>query len=275
MPRLRRITASGFPQHVIQRGNNRENCFFAESDYVTYLHWLDRAARAYRVIIHAYALMPDHVHLLVTPGSEGGVSRTMQYLGRHYVQYINNTHRRSGSLWERRFHASVVEPGADLLTLYRFVELDPVRTGIVEAAEQYRWSSARHHVAPRESSLIVDHEVYMRLGATTEARARAYAALLRKPLEEGVLSQIRAAINQGGVLGSDQFKDQIETQLGRRVRPGRPGRKPKRVDTPGAEQALISAARASARPLVLALLSLVPSLSPQRNEARKIGLARK
>jgi putative transposase len=265
MPRQRRIMAAGFPQHVIQRGNNREDCFFAESDYAAYLHWLDRAARASCVTIHAYALMPDHVHLLVTPGSEGGVSKMMQYLGRHYVQYINKTHRRSGTLWERRFHASVVESEAYLLTLYRFIELDPVRAGIVKAPEQYRWSSAKNHLAPTGSPLILDHDVYMRLGDTMEARARAYADLMRQPLDEETLSRIRAAVNQGGVLGSEQFKDQIEVQLGRRVRPGRPGRKPKRLDIPEAEQASRASARVGARPLVLALLSLVPLLSRQRN----------
>jgi putative transposase len=261
MPRLKRITAAGIPQHVIQRGNNREDCFFAEADCVAYLHWLDRAARLYRVAVHAYALMPNHVHLLVTPGVEGGVSRMMQYLGRHYVQYINKTYRRSGTLWEGRFHASVVETEAYLLTLYRYIELNPVRTSMVKEPEQYRWSSAKDHLAPTGSSLILDHDLYMRLGDTGEARARAYGALMRKPLEEDALSQIRAAIRQGGVLGSDQFKDQIEIRLGRRVRPGRPGRKPKRL---GASP-LSSAVRADARPLILALLSLVPLLSRQRH----------
>jgi putative transposase len=265
MPRQRRIMAAGFPQHVIQRGNNREDCFFAEADYAAYLHWLDRAARACGVTLHAYALMPNHVHLLATPGSEGGVSKMMQYLGRHYVQYINKTHGRSGTLWERRFHASVIESEAYLLALYRFIELDPVRVGLVKAPEQYRWSSAKDHLAPTGSPLILDHDVYMRLGDTMEARARSYADLLRKPLGEETLSQIRAAVNQGGVLGSDQFKDQIESQLGRRVRLGRPGRKPKRLDAPGAGQASSSPARASARPLVFALLSLVPLLSRQRS----------
>lgn len=268
MPRLQRIMAAGFPQHVIQRGNNRENCFFSEADYFTYLHWLERAARTYRVAIHAYALMRNHVHLLVTPELEGGVSRMMQYLGRHYVQYINKTYRRSGTLWERRFHASVIETEAYLLTLYRYIDLNPVRAGIVAAPEQYRWSSAKDHLGPTGSSLIVDHDVYVRLGAAREERVRAYAALVREPLEERALSQIRVAVRQGSVLGSDGFKDQIEIQLGRRVRLGRPGRKPKQVDTPAAQQALSTVARAGARPLVLALLSLVPLLSQEARTTR-------
>lgn len=219
--------AAGFPQHVVQRGNNREDCFFAEADYAAYLQWLRRAACTYRVAVHAYVLMTNHVHLLVTPGLEGGVSRMMQYLGRHYVQYINKTYRRSGTLWERRFHASVVETEAFLLKLQRYIELNPVRAGIVKAPEQYKWSSAKGHLSPADGALIVDHEVYVRLGATPSARVLAYGALIREPLDEGALSQIRAAARHGGVLGSDQFKDEIEIQLGRRVRLRKPGRKPK------------------------------------------------
>ena len=257
MPRLQRITAAGLPQHVMQRGNNRGDCFFADADYATYLRWLDRAARAYGVVLHAYVLMPNHVHLLATPTLEGGVSRMMQYLGRHYVQYINKTYDRSGTLWERRYRASVLETKAYLLTLYRFIDLDPVRAGLVQAPEQYPWSSAKDHLAPTQSSLILDHAVYMRLGDTGEERARAYAALMNKPLEEEELSQIRTASRQGAVLGSDQFKDQIEMQLGRRVRPGRRGRKPNRAR----DQAWSPEPRPQARPLVFALLSLLPALS--------------
>jgi putative transposase len=260
MPRLQRIRAAGFPQHIVQHGNNREDCFFSKADYATYLRWLDRAARAYGVVLHAYVLMPDHVHLLVTPTLEAGVSRMMQYLGRHYVQHINKTYGRSGTLWERRYHASVVEAEAYLLTLYRSIELNPVRAGIVEAPEQYPWSSAKAHLAPEQSSLILDHELYMRLGASSEARARAYGALMREPLEEDALSQICLAARQGGVLGSDHFKDQIEIHLGHRVRPGKRGRKRKQEG-----QVLKPASSTRARPLVFALLSLAPALSQPRH----------
>ena len=265
MPRLQRIRAAGFPQHIVQRGNNREDCFFAEADYVTYLRWLDRAARAYGVVLHAYVLMPDHVHLLATPTLEGGISRMMQYLGRHYVQHINKTYDRSGTLWARRYHASVVESEAYLLTLYRFIELDPVRKGLAQEPEHYQWSSAKDHLSGSESSLILDHESYIRLGDSREARALAYRALMCEPLDERMRSQICAAVLQDGVLGSDQFKDRIEMQLGRRVRPGKRGRKPKR---PG-ERATSAAPGVEARPLVFALLSLAPALSqPGQTAAR-------
>jgi putative transposase len=232
MPRLRRVMTPGYPQHLTQRGNNRQACFFAESDYLIYLHWLQRAASAYRVSIHAYVLMPNHVHLLATPGLEGGLSRMMQYLGRHYVQYINRIYRRSGTLWERRFHANLVDTDlvdteCCLLSLYRYIELNPVRAGLVRAPEHYKWSSAADHLALKEASFLVDHDAYLRLGDTAQARARAYRDLLREPLAQGLLSEIRAATKQGVPLGSDRFKDQLEGELGRRMRLGRPGRKPR------------------------------------------------
>jgi putative transposase len=218
---------AGFPQHLIQRGNNREPCFFAESDYAAYLCWLERAASTYHVSIHAYVLMPNHVHLLVTPGMEGGVSRMMQYLGRQYVQYINRTHHRCGTLWERRYLASLVDTEGCLLSIYRYIESNPVRAGLVAAPEQYRWSSARNHFAPIEKTFLVDHDAYLRLGESPLARARAYLEWSRKPLEDAVLAEIRLAAKRGVPFGSDGFKDQIELQLGRRVRLRKPGRKPK------------------------------------------------
>lgn len=227
MPRLPRVMPVGSPQHVIQRGNNRGACFFAEADYAAYLHWLRQAAQLYRVAVHAYVLMTNHVHLLVTPDSEGGISKLMQYLGRHYVHYINKAYRRSGTLWERRFRASLVESEEYLLALYRYIELNPVRAGMVGAAEDYRWSSAYDHLVARRMPGICDHELFMRLGEDGRQRTAAYRALLCEPLSEELLWQVRAAVNQGAVLGGERFKDQIEEQLQRRVRAGRPGRKPK------------------------------------------------
>ena len=219
--------SAGFPQHVIQRGNNRESCFFAEADYLAYLHWLERAARTYRVAIHAYVLMSNHLHLLATPGLEGGISRMMQYLGRHYLQYINKSYRRSGTLWERRFRASLIETECCLLALYRYIELNPVRAGMVTAPEHYRWSSARDHLAPNGASFVVDHDVYLHLGDTAQERARAYGEWVRKPLDDEVLSEIRLAARHGVALGSARFKDRVENQLGHGVRLAKPGRKPR------------------------------------------------
>ena|SRR5262245_21816413 len=229
MPRLPRVMSPGFPQHLVQRGNNRGPCFFAEADYIAYLRWLERAAFAYGVSVHAYVLMPNHVHLLATPAVEGGISKMMQYLGRQYVQHINRSYRRSGTLWERRFLASLIETECCLLSLYRYIESNPVRAGLVAEPEQYRWSSARTHLVPNGPTFLVDHELYVRLGDTPLARARAYRTSSREPLDDEVLAEIRSAIRHGVPLGSERFSEQIELQLGRRVRLRKPGRKPKQL----------------------------------------------
>jgi putative transposase len=218
--------SAGFPQHLIQRGNNRAPCFFADADYLTYLRWLERAACGYGVSIHAYVLMPNHVHLLATPAVEGGISKMMQYLGRQYVQHVNRTYRRSGTLWERRYLASLIET-CSLLSLYRYIESNPVRTGMVATPEQYRWSSAKAHVAPNGATFLVDHDRYLCLGDTPQARARTYVESMRQPLGEEVLADIRRAIRHGVPLGSEDFSENIERQLGRRVRLRKAGRKPK------------------------------------------------
>jgi putative transposase len=217
----------GFPQHLVQRGNNREACFFSESDYLTYLRWLERAATAYRVSVHAYVLMPNHVHLLATPSVEGGISKMMQYLGRQYVQYVNRTYGRRGTLWERRFLASLVDVECCLLSLYRYIEANPVRAGLVPVPESYRWSSATAHSVPNGPTFLIDHETYLRLGDTPQSRARAYLESSRRPLDREVLAEIRVAIKRGVPVGSEAFKDRVESELGRRVRLRKPGRKPK------------------------------------------------
>jgi len=228
MPRLPRVMSPGFPQHLVQRGNNREPCFFAESDYLAYLRWLERAACAYGVSVHAYVLMPNHVHLLATPQIEGGISKMMQYLGRQYVQHVNRTYGRSGTLWERRFLASLVETEC-LLPLYRYIESNPVRAGLVAEPEHYRWSSARAHLVPNGASFLVYHDMYLRLGDTPQLRAHAYSEVSRKALDDEVLAEIRSSIRHGVPLGSERFTDQVERQLGRRVRLRKPGRKPKQL----------------------------------------------
>jgi len=228
MPRLPRVMSPGFPQHLVQRGNNREPCFFAESDYLAYLRWLERAACAYGVSVHAYVLMPNHVHLLATPQVEGGISKMMQYLGRQYVQHVNRTYGRSGTLWERRFLASLVETER-LLPLCRYIESNPVRAGLVADPEHYRWSSARAHLVPNGASFLVYHDMYLRLGDTPQSRAHAYLEASRKPLDDEVLADIRSSIRHGVPLGSERFTDQVERQLGRRMRLRKPGRKPKQL----------------------------------------------
>lgn len=145
MPRKPRMYLPGVPAHVVQRGNNREACFFQDEDYQFYLAVLGDALKRYRVQLHAYVLMTNHVHLLMTPTDESGISRVMQHLGRLYVLYVNRTYRRSGTLWEGRHKSSLINATEYLLTCYRYIELNPVRAGMVAVPEEYRWSSCRWH----------------------------------------------------------------------------------------------------------------------------------
>lgn len=141
MPRRARLRVAGLPLHLIQRGNNRSACFYADEDYTLYLHHLGELARKFRCAVHAYVLMTNHVHLLLSPVREDGPSLLMKHLGQRYVQYINKTYRRSGTLWEGRFRSSIVQERGYLLRCYRYIELNPVRAGMVRHPRDYRWSS--------------------------------------------------------------------------------------------------------------------------------------
>jgi putative transposase len=224
MARLPRLYLPGCSQHVIQRGNNREACFYEDADYKAYLSFLKDAAEKYRVAIHAFVLMTNHVHLLVTPGDEKGVSRMMQAQGRKYVQYFNFTHRRTGTLWEGRYKSTLVDAESYLLTVYRYIELNPVRAGMVSHAAEYPWSSYQGNALSRPIQLLAPHPLYRRLGRTDEERRDAYRALFRGRMPERALAAIREATNKAWVLGDDRFKAQIEARTGRRSVPlGRGG----------------------------------------------------
>jgi putative transposase len=224
MPRKPRFQLAGMPQHVIQRGNNRQPCFFAPKDYRLYLDWLGQACNKFGCVVHAYVLMTNHVHLLVTPERPGAVGPVMQSLGRRYVRYVNDTHRRTGTLWEGRYKASLVEDETYLLTCYRYIELNPVRARMVEQPGDYRWSSYAHNALGRYDPYLTHHPVYLRLGNHPEERHQTYSGLFPSGLDERLLETIREALNQELVLGSERFKDGIEATLKRRARPGKPGR---------------------------------------------------
>jgi putative transposase len=217
MPRRPRINLAGHPQHVVQRGHNREACFFADEDYLFYLHWLREGAKKYACDIHAYALMTNHVHLLVTAHRPDAISRLMQSLGRRYAQYANRVYKRSGSVWEGRFKSSLIQAEEYLLTCYRYIELNPVRADMVRDPGEYRWSSYRWHGLGAGNELITDHPLYMALGLDETERRAAYRALFRAHLDEEALDEIRKASNRSLPLGSERFKEQVEAALGRRV----------------------------------------------------------
>ena len=224
MARKPRFNVVGMPQHIVQRGNNRNACFFELADYRFYLDSLSRAAQKYGCAIHAYVLMTNHVHLLVTQEVENGVSQLMQSVGRKYVRYINDTYSRSGTLWEGRYKASLVDAESYLLTCYRYIELNPVRAAMVEGPGQYAWSSYRYNGLGKSDALVTPHELYIALGQDDEERRAGYRSLFSHHVDGETLQSIRTTLNQELVMGTDKFKDEIERQLARRVNPGKAGR---------------------------------------------------
>ena len=168
MARLPRICLPGIPQHIIQRGTNRQVCFASEEDLSAYAHWLEESAKKNQVAIHAWVFMTNHVHLLVTPQTSNGVSRMMQTLGRHYVRYFNYTYQRTGTLWEGRFKSCVIDAEEYLLTCQRYIELNPVRAGMVDSPEDYVWSSYRANGLGANVKMHTPHVLYQSLGKTIE-----------------------------------------------------------------------------------------------------------
>ncbi len=225
MARLPRFYVPDTPLHAIQRGNNRSLLFFEPVDYSQYVSWLKEAAFEHRCAIHAYVLMPNHVHLLVTPNQATSLPKMFQSLGRRYVQYVNAKYERTGTLWEGRYRATIIDSDAYLLTCCRYIELNPVRANLVAHPRDYIWSSYRFHALGRANPLLTPHELYLQLGRTALARQQAYRALFRQHLSEEVLESIRDATNSAWVLGSSRFTARMERKLDRRVSPlprGRP-----------------------------------------------------
>lgn len=219
MARLPRFVLPGQPQHVIQRGNNRQAVFFAEDDYQFYRDRLREACAKHDCRIHAYVLMTNHVHLLITPMTGTGISQVMQSLGRCYVQYINFNYQRTGTLWEGRYRATLLDSERYLLCCQRYIELNPVRAGMVTDPGEYPWSSYRSNALGEPDSLVSPHALYRRLGRSRVKRQKAYRGLFEHEIGDEVVEQIREATNKAWVLGDLRFRDQIQAQLQRRVAP--------------------------------------------------------
>ena len=224
MTRLPRFQLPGVPQHLIQRGNNRSNCFFEQADYIFYLDSLREAADRYSCRIHAYVLMTNHIHLLVPPCLDRAVSSMMQSAGVRYVKYVNRVHGRTGGLWEGRYKASLIECESYLLACYRYIELNPVRAMMVTHPAEYPWSSYHANALGESSGLVSAHEQFLRLGINREQRMMAYRELLEQPLEQEVSDEIRAAVYHELVTGSSAYKRDIETTSRRRTLPAKLGR---------------------------------------------------
>lgn len=224
VPRAKRLDLPGVPQHVIQRGNDRQACFFRETDYLRYLQDLRDAATKFGCHIHAYVLMTNHVHLLVTPENAGGIGRMMQAIGRRYVRYINDTRTRSGTLWEGRYKACLVDSERYVLTCYRYIELNPVRASMVTGPDQHRWSSYSHNALGRLDPIVSPHPTYLQLDRDEPSRHARYRELVSSGLSIEELKAIRLYVTRQRALGDSHFQAEVERQLQQRAGLGVPGR---------------------------------------------------
>ena len=225
MPRRARIHLDGVPLHIVQRGHNREPCFFAEDDYRSYLHWLGEALAEAGCALHAYALMTNHVHLLLTPRKAEAVAKLVMSLGRRYVQYINRNYRRTGTLWDSRYKSSLVQAETYLLACQRYIELNPVRAAMVNDPALYSWTSYRANGLGQPDARLTPHPLYRALGRDDAERQAAYRALFRAHLDRAAIDDIRRALNQGQPVGNARFYAKIEQMTGirREAKPrGRP-----------------------------------------------------
>jgi putative transposase len=203
--RLPRLTLPGYPHHVIQRGNDRRPIFVDDVDRDRYLTHLREVSAALGLAVHAYVLMPNHVHLLATPEAAGDLGRAVQALGRRYVRWFNDRHRRVGGLFEGRYRATVVEADRYLLACMRYIEMNPVRAGLTGEPKEFAWSSHRHHIGLEPDASITDHAVYWELGNTPFERQVAYRRLFDQSVAEEEIALIRSATHGGWLLGSSTF----------------------------------------------------------------------
>ncbi|MCA0199979.1 MAG: transposase [Proteobacteria bacterium] len=220
------------PLHVIQRGNNKSRIFFTRDDATSFLGWLGDAAERYGLSIHAYVLMPNHIHLLASPQDAESLPRTMQSVGRRYVRYLNRRIERSGTLWEGRYRATIVDTDAYFLRVARYIELNPVRAALSPDPAAYRWSSHRANALGNADPLVTPHALYLSLGPDATARAESYAALFAAPLSDDVLAAIRGATNRGWALGDEAFQERMSAAGGRRAKPRAKGRTRANADAP-------------------------------------------
>ena len=231
MPRRARLSLPNVPLHIIQRGNNRQACFFADEDYRNYLDWLGEYAGKTGCHVHAYVLMTNHVHLLISVEQGGSSGALMKAVGQRYVQYVNRSYRRSGTLWEGRYRSCLTQDETYLLACQRYIELNPIRANMVSHPAEYRWSSYRANGQGEEDALVKPHPLYEGLGSEAASRQAAYRELFRYELEPGLVDEIRRATNGNYALGNERFAEQVALALGRRATPGTAGR-PRRAPEP-------------------------------------------
>jgi putative transposase len=224
MARLPRLTLPGYPHHIVQRGNNRQPIFAGTPDYDTLLGFLEEYARKFGVAIHAYVLMSNHLHLLATPSTAEGVPQMMQSLGRSYVRYFNGKQGRTGTLWEGRYRSTLIQAERHLLACMAYIDLNPVRAGLVADPADYPWSSHQHYIGRRSEKLITPHPIYWELGNTPFARDAAYAELVRNGIGQEQQQALTDATLRGWALGESDYVADLQRRTERRVSKGRPGR---------------------------------------------------
>lgn len=228
MARLPRLTVPSLPHHVIQRGNNQQAIFAADGDNGTLVALLADNARKFQVAVHSYVLMPSHFRLLATPSSAVSLPHFMQAVGRSYARYFNQRQGRSGTLWEGRYRSTLIQAEPYLLACMVYMDLDPVRAGLVSVPQDYRWSSHPHHVGLRSDPVVIPHALYWKLGNTPFAREIAYAELVAAGITSDQELVLTAAFHSGWPLASAEYIAQVQTGTSRRLTKGRAGRPPSR-----------------------------------------------
>lgn len=231
MPRPPRFDPANIPQHVVQRGVDRRPCFVHEIHYRQYLRYLLEESTRLGCLVHAYVLMCNHAHLLITPGTAGGVGKLMQGLGRRYVGFFNHTMERTGTLWQGRFKSCLVDSESYLLKCYRYIELNPVRAGVCALPGQHRWSSYECNGLGRVNEMISPHPAYLALGGTGTERLAAYRAFVAQGCGAVEVDSIRAMTSLQRAVGTEAFKKDLEESSGRPMGFARMGRPPESAET--------------------------------------------
>lgn len=224
MARLPRLTLPGHPHHIIQRGNNRQAIFATAADRQMMLELLDENARKFAVAIHAYVLMDNHFHLLATPQTADGLPQMMQAVGRRYVRYFNDSQQRSGTLWEGRYKSTLIQTERYLLACMAYIDLNPVRAGMVTQASDYPWSSHGHYIGLRTDKLLTPHPLVWALGNTPFAREAAYAELVQAGISAGQQKELTDSALRGWALGEPDFVKNLQKMTVRRVSKSTAGR---------------------------------------------------
>ena len=227
MPRAPRVVIPEVALHVVQRGHNRRDCFLQEADYLVYLSNLQELSARTRCALHAYCLMTNHVHMLLTPSSAQSCALLMRNLGQRYVQYFNRRYQRSGTLWEGRYHSCLVDSAPYVISCHRYIERNPVRAGMVASADNYHWSSHHGNAGAAVNRLLTPHPEYLALGLDHASRHAAYQGLFAAGDDPAFLAAIRDATNGGFALVGDDLKARLPAELQQRLERKPPGPPPR------------------------------------------------